>query len=139
MSCFPLIERRTSTAFPIIPLSRPSVLAIQIAVSRHYGISLSEMWSERRGWHVSHPRQVAIYLARELTPLSFPRIGREFGNRDHTTAMYACAQVEIRIAEDAAVRRAVAELRHVLSDPLLNSAPLLTNRKFAALSEEQPD
>jgi chromosomal replication initiator protein len=79
---------------------------IQQRVAAHYNIKLAEMSSPRRARSVARPRQVAMYLAKQLTTLSLPQIGKRFGNRDHTTVMHAVRKIEelkvsdISIAED---------------------------------------
>jgi chromosomal replication initiator protein len=88
----------------------PSVASIKAAVCWTFGVPPIEMVSERRSHNVARPRQVAMYLARELTPFSLPHIGRLFGNRDHTTVIHACRQVELRIVEDEALARKVQEI-----------------------------
>ncbi|MDB5584288.1 MAG: dnaA [Bradyrhizobium sp.] len=91
-----------------------SIEAIQIAVAEWFKIGLIEMVSDRRGWRVSHPRQLAIFLARDLTAYSYPNIGRFFGRRDHTTVMHAVEQVEKRIAADPDFGDMVQKLKSVL-------------------------
>ncbi len=78
----------------------PTVARIQQAVAAFYHIRPMEMVSQRRSREVAWPRQVAMYLAREMTPHSLPQIGRFFGNRDHTTVMHAIKRVQERIAID---------------------------------------
>jgi chromosomal replication initiator protein len=73
---------------------------IQLVVSRHYGISLEEMLSKRRTQQVAPARQVAMYLARKLTHLSFPVIGTKFGGRHHSTVIHAQDAVERRLGTD---------------------------------------
>lgn len=114
---------------PMTPLwdseRRPSIADIKRAVVAHYGIRLADMTSERRARIVSWPRQVAMYLARDLTPLSLPQIGRHFGDRDHTTVMYAIRAVLARAAHDRDLARAIADLSAELTpaaDP--NQLPL---------------
>jgi hypothetical protein len=75
---------------PIVPRSSEGPVAhIQKVVAHYYGIPLREMTSARRSREVARPRQVAMYLARELTPFSLPMIGKLFGGRDHTTVIHA--------------------------------------------------
>jgi len=75
---------------------------IQRKVSEHFGIKPSEMRSKKRNRVVVYPRQVAMYLSRELTPLSLPEIGNYFGGRDHTTIIHACNKIgtELRKSKD---------------------------------------
>lgn len=80
---------------------RISVDEIQTRVSDHYRIRKAEMTSARRAREVARPRQVAMYLSKQLTPQSLPEIGRRFGGRDHTTVIHAVRQIEKLRAQDA--------------------------------------
>lgn len=73
---------------------RVTIDEIQRRVSDHYRIRQSEMSSARRAREVARPRQIAMYLAKQLTPRSLPEIGRRFGGRDHTTVIHAVRQIE---------------------------------------------
>jgi chromosomal replication initiator protein len=77
-----------------VPLSSPMVADIQREVALYYGISLLDLLSERRARPVARPRQVAMWLCKQLTPKSLPTIGRLFGGRDHTTVMHAVRKIE---------------------------------------------
>ena len=92
-----------------------SISEIQTVVGKHFGITEQELLSSSRSARVAWPRQLAMYLARELTGESLPAIGRLFGGRDHTTVMHACRRASARIDDDAAVREAVEKLRAMLS------------------------
>ena len=87
--------------------SRESVAAIQAAACEHFGLSREELLSPSRTSRITWPRQVAMYLARELTSESLPAIGRQFGGRDHTTVLHAWRRITTRIADDHATREAV--------------------------------
>jgi chromosomal replication initiator protein len=91
------------------------VSKIQRAVAIYFEIPVQEMWSERRAHAVARPRQIAMYLTRELTGYSLPRIGRCFGNRDHTTVLHAIRVVDILCEKRGDFRDAVRELRAVLT------------------------
>jgi chromosomal replication initiator protein len=80
---------------------RISIDEIQSRVSEHYRIRKAEMTSARRAREVARPRQVAMYLSKQLTPRSLPEIGRRFGGRDHTTVIHAVRQIEKLRAQDA--------------------------------------
>ena len=80
---------------------RITIDEIQRAVSAHYGMRQAEMVSARRARAVARPRQIAMYLAKRLTPRSLPEIGRRFGGRDHTTVIHAVKQIERLRGEDA--------------------------------------
>lgn len=79
---------------------RISIDEIQTRVSDHYRIRKAEMTSARRAREVARPRQVAMYLSKQLTPRSLPEIGRRFGGRDHTTVIHAVRQIERLRAQD---------------------------------------
>jgi chromosomal replication initiator protein len=83
---------------------------IQEAVSERFGVTLDELVSPRRSQSVAYPRQVAMYLSRELTDSSLPKIGKEFGGRDHTTVMHATSKITRMISEDRSVYNLVQEL-----------------------------
>lgn len=88
----------------------PSIDDIAAATCERYGLTLTELTSSSRSPRVAWPRQVAMYLARELTDQSLPAIGRQFGGRDHTTVLYACRRAASRIASDASTRQVVDDL-----------------------------
>ena len=83
---------------------------IQEAISERFGVTLEELVSPRRSQSVAYPRQVAMYLSRELTDSSLPKIGKEFGGRDHTTVMHATSKITRLIREDRSVYNLVQEL-----------------------------
>jgi chromosomal replication initiator protein len=80
---------------------RISIDEIQTQVAEHYRIRKAEMTSARRAREVARPRQVAMYLSKQLTPKSLPDIGRRFGGRDHTTVIHAVRQIEKLRAQDS--------------------------------------
>jgi chromosomal replication initiator protein len=100
---------------PLIPLRNVSVEAVQDAVSRHFGLSVADLKSDRRGRDVTFPRQVAMYLSRMLAEASFPSIAEKF-ERDHSTVMHAVRVIEARKEGDAAVARLLTELDGQLRD-----------------------
>jgi chromosomal replication initiator protein len=87
-----------------------SIERIQQTVSERFGISTNELCSEKRSQNIVYPRQVAMYLSRELTDSSLPKIGREFGGRDHTTVIHATSKITRLIREDRSVYNLVQEL-----------------------------
>jgi chromosomal replication initiator protein len=93
---------------------RISIDEIQTRVAEHYCIRKAEMVSARRAREVARPRQVAMYLSKQLTPKSLPDIGRRFGGRDHTTVIHAVRQIEkLRASDpdmDAAIRLLTRQL-----------------------------
>jgi chromosomal replication initiator protein len=93
---------------------RVTIEEIQKRVAEHYNIKLTEMHSARRARAVARPRQVAMYLAKQLTSRSLPEIGRKFGGRDHTTVMHAVKKVEELKAQDHSFAEDVELLRRML-------------------------
>jgi len=81
-------------AFPERSMRPISIATIQREACKFYGISQAELVGNKRSQNIVYPRQIAMYLSRELTDLSLPRIGSEFGGRDHTTVMHAKAKIE---------------------------------------------
>jgi chromosomal replication initiator protein len=93
-----------------------SIQEIQKKVAEHYNIRVAEMSSARRARNIARPRQIAMYLAKQLTSKSLPDIGRHFGDRDHTTVMHAVSRVTELIAQDAAFGEDVELLRRMLEN-----------------------
>ena len=87
---------------------------IQRKVAEYYGLKLGDMLSARRAVEVARPRQVAMYLAKKLTPRSLPEIGRRFGGRDHTTVMHAVKRIDELRAKDNELDGDVASLARLL-------------------------
>lgn len=94
---------------------RITIDEIQRKVAEHYNIRLTDMHSARRARQVARPRQVAMYLAKQLTSRSLPEIGRKFGGRDHTTVMHAVRKVEELTREDATFLQDIEILRRTLT------------------------
>ena len=82
---------------------RVTIEEIQKKVAEHFNIRLSDMSSPRRARAVARPRQIAMYLAKQLTSRSLPEIGRTFGGRDHTTVMHAVSRIESLMLEDTLI------------------------------------
>lgn len=93
---------------------RVTIEEIQKRVAEHFNIRISDMSSARRARAVARPRQVAMYLAKQLTSRSLPEIGRKFGGRDHTTVMHAVRKVEELRATDTSFSEDVELLRRML-------------------------
>lgn len=95
---------------------RITVDEIQKQVANHFHIRIADMFSARRSRQIARPRQIAMYLAKNLTSLSYPEIGRRFGNRDHTTIMHAVRKVEELMVSDIELSDDVSLLKSVLAD-----------------------
>jgi chromosomal replication initiator protein len=92
------------------PMHRVTIPLIKDRVSKFFGISIKEMEAQRRDQRVTMPRQVAMYIAWQLTGASLPQIAREFGKKDHTTAMYARDKIADLMDSDEAFRNRVRTL-----------------------------
>ncbi|WP_431297561.1 chromosomal replication initiator protein DnaA [Tabrizicola sp. BL-A-41-H6] len=91
-----------------------SIEEIQRKVAEHYNIRLSDMIGPKRLRNIARPRQVAMYLAKQLTPRSLPEIGRRFGGRDHTTIMHGVRKIEELMATDSQLSDDLQLLRRLL-------------------------
>jgi chromosomal replication initiator protein len=96
--------------FPQGEVRQVSIERIQELVSDRFGLSLEELCGDKRSQNIVYPRQVAMYLSRELTDSSLPKIGKQFGGRDHTTVIHATSKIARMIREDRSVYNLVQEL-----------------------------
>ncbi|MDR1560958.1 MAG: chromosomal replication initiator protein DnaA [Holosporaceae bacterium] len=92
-----------------------SIEEIQKKVAAHYSIKLNDMFSPRRVRQVAVPRQIAMYLAKKLTTLSLPEIGKNFGGRDHTTVLHAVKKIEELVNEDTNISEDIKLLTTILN------------------------
>ncbi|MEH7353314.1 chromosomal replication initiator protein DnaA [Neobacillus drentensis] len=101
----------------IIPSSKPKVITIheiQKVVGEHYSIKLEDFKAKKRTKSVAFPRQIAMYLSRELTDYSLPKIGEEFGGRDHTTVIHAHEKISKLLQSDSTLQKQMKELHELL-------------------------
>jgi chromosomal replication initiator protein len=96
--------------FPQGEVPQVTIESIQELVSDRFGLSLQELCGDKRSQNIVYPRQVAMYLSRELTDSSLPKIGKQFGGRDHTTVIHATSKIARMIREDRSVYNLVQEL-----------------------------
>jgi chromosomal replication initiator protein len=97
----------------VFPQGEPAVVSIeriQELVCDRFSVSMGELTGDRRSQNIVYPRQVAMYLSRELTDSSLPKIGKHFGGRDHTTVIHATSKIARLIREDRSVYNLVQEL-----------------------------
>jgi chromosomal replication initiator protein len=94
---------------------RVTVDEIQRQVADYYNIKLSDLLSARRARQVARPRQVAMYLSKQLTSMSLPAIGRKFGGRDHTTVMHAVKRIEELRQTDSVLEEDILHLERMFS------------------------
>ena len=88
---------------------------IEEAVASRFHVKISEMKSRRRSKTLVYPRQIAMYLCRELTDASFPEIGRHFGGKDHTTIIHACKQITKAVEKDNSLRTTLDSLKELIT------------------------
>jgi chromosomal replication initiator protein len=109
-----LIDEVLKGLFPQEKQKNVTVEDIKKAVATHFGLKVDDLTAKKRTRLVTHPRQVAMYLCRKLTAASLPRIGEEFGGRDHTTVIHACERVDTDIARDAGLAKIIKEIEQRL-------------------------
>ncbi len=101
----------------IIPSSKPRVITIQDiqrVVGEHFNLKLEDFKAKKRTKSVAFPRQIAMYLSRELTDCSLPKIGEEFGGRDHTTVIHAHEKISALIQTDVQLQKQLKEIMEKL-------------------------
>lgn len=101
----------------IMPNNKPrmiTILDIQNAVGEHFNIQLEDFSAKKRTKSIAFPRQVAMYLSRELTDFSLPKIGEEFGGRDHTTVIHAHEKIASLLKNDQQLQQDLKQIRSVL-------------------------
>ena len=89
--------------------------SIQKAVCEYYGITIDEIKSKKRSNKIAYPRQIAMYLSRMLTDESFPRIGLEFGGRDHSTVIHACDKIESDLKTDNELKNIIKSIKNTIN------------------------
>ena len=100
-------RKQDSSQVTVIPIEK-----IQSEVGNFYGVSVKEMKGSRRVQNIVLARQVAMYLARELTDNSLPKIGREFGGKDHTTVIHAHGKIKTRLETDDSLRLEIENIKN---------------------------
>ena len=105
-----LAQEVLKDVFPQGEMPEISVEQIQETVVERFGMTMQELTGDRRSQSIVYPRQVAMYLCRELTDSSLPKIGKKFGGRDHTTVIHATSKIAKLIQEDRNVYNLVQEL-----------------------------
>lgn len=91
-----------------------SISVIQDKVAKYFHLSISDLKGKKRVKNIVIPRQIAMYLARELTDASLPKIGNEFGGKDHTTVIHAHEKISEMLESDSELQREVADLKEEL-------------------------
>jgi chromosomal replication initiator protein len=96
------------SSFSVANINHNTIMKV---VSRYYDITPDQLTTQKRSRDVAYPRQIAMYLCRELTGMSLPKIGQVFGGRDHTTVMNACEKIQEEMDKNADLRRALTEMK----------------------------
>ena len=87
---------------------------IMQTVTEYYGLTMGDLTGASRKREITIPRQIAMYLTREMTGMSLPQIGAVFGGRDHTTVMHSCRTVEASVADNAGMKRKVEDIKQMV-------------------------
>jgi len=95
-------------------LSEVSIPVIQEKVAKYYHVTMAELKGKKRNKQIVMPRQIAMYLSRELTDSSLPRIGNEFGGKDHTTVIHAYDKIAAALKTDLDLQQAIGDLKSQL-------------------------
>ncbi|MGE5372930.1 MAG: chromosomal replication initiator protein DnaA [Solirubrobacterales bacterium] len=101
----------------ILPPPLPTQITVDMikeVVAEYFSLQIEDLNSKRRTQQLAFPRQIAMFLCRELTPNSLPQIGQSFGGRDHTTVIYACDKVATELKSDAVLYRIINDLKRKL-------------------------
>ena len=115
------VQLATEALKDIIPNNRPkeiTVKGIQEFISKKYNITVEEILSKKRTKTIAFPRQVAMYLAREMTDLSLPKLGEEFGGRDHTTVIHGHKKIVTEMNKDQSVASEMATFKEEIKNSI---------------------
>lgn len=102
----------------ILPPPLPTEITVEMikeAVADYFSLQVEDLDSKRRTRQLSFPRQIAMYLTRDLTSMSLPQIGQSFGGRDHTTVLHACDKIGTEVKDDAVLHRILNDLKGKLN------------------------
>ena len=89
---------------------------VKKTVCKHYGIKLADMESSKKTNNIAYPRQIAMYLVRELTDYSFPKIGQSFGGKHYTTVIHACDKIEKDIKADKNLKDIIEQIKEEIKE-----------------------
>ena len=94
-----------------------SLNSIQEEVSLYYNLKISDMTSSRRSISIARPRQIAMYLCKDITSNSYPEIGKAFGGKDHTTVIHAVKKVRSLLMQDHNIQNQIKILKKLIINP----------------------
>lgn len=104
------------------PMRRPhQVTVIQEMICERFGITRDDLIGPCRKTIYTKPRQLAMYLTRELTDLSFPQIGKRFGGKDHTSILHACRQIKMLVAYDTELAGLACEIAETVNNRVIGT------------------
>lgn len=105
-----LAQKALKDILTAMPQKKVTIETIIDEVEKYFNLSRGSLVSKKRSMEIAYPRQIAMYIAREILDESFPRIGAEFGGRDHSTVMHAVGKVRESLAEDKELENTIKEL-----------------------------
>ena len=88
---------------------------IQESVANYFNLRVEDLKSQRRTRNIAYPRQIAMYLSRKLTDMSLPKIGEEFGGRDHTTVIHAYEKISENLKTDEVLQTTINDINNLLN------------------------
>jgi len=96
-------------------VNKVSIENIQQVVAKYFNLEQKDLKAKNRSRNVAYPRQIAMYLTRDLTDSSLPKIGEAFGGRDHTTVIHACEKISSSLKDDPTLANIINEIKNILS------------------------
>lgn len=92
-----------------------TIKSIQEVVANYYNIRVEDIQGSKKPKRIAYPRQIAMYLSRKLLDISLPKIGEQFGGRDHTTVIHACSKIEKELEKDCELQKTIFEIEQQIN------------------------
>ncbi len=105
-----LVNEALKDIFSSTKVRKIDIDLIKVTVAEYFNMKIDDFDSKKRTRQIAYPRQIAMYIARELTDLSLPKIGEEFGGRDHTTVIHACEKINAEIQSDFDIKNKIQDI-----------------------------
>ena len=115
----PITIEMAEKAINDIVLQKEKIISadyIQEIVAKYFNIDKKDLISSKKSNDIAYPRQIAMYLCRTIGQMSFPKIGGEFGNRDHTTVMHGCNKIEKEVKENTNTKLIVDSVKNIIRE-----------------------
>ena len=115
----PVTREMAEKAINDIVLQKEKIISadyIQEVVAKYFNIDKKDIISSKKSNDIAYPRQIAMYLCRTVGQMSYPKIGADFGNRDHSTVMHACTKIEKEIKEKNNTKLIVESVKNIIQD-----------------------